>query len=210
MMPNTLALSSRLGLRRIGRRELTWILPAVWQTRFSSWSLADFQALLQSHEILGWVAEHRKHMVGFLLCILIHKHGPKGHPWMEFLHRLWGHLVGHASSASASVHVLELAASPWSPRHEVEQALLGRLGQQLDGLGKSLRIIVPETALAVQLFLRSAGCRATRILREHYSAEEDGYLMEWHDAPTSTPTAGPTTSEHAEVCGGFADRQSGR
>jgi ribosomal protein S18 acetylase RimI-like enzyme len=195
-------------LRRIGRRDLSQVLLAAWQTRFSSWALPDFHTLLQSHEVLGWIAEDGKQVVGSLLCILIRKAEPTKHPWMEFLHRIRRRVLGQAPAPPASVHVLDLVVNPWWPQQQVEQALLERLAQKLYSLGRSVRIIVPETALPVQLFLRSAGCRATRILREHYSPEEDGYLMEWQESPPSAPPPAPSNLENAEVCGSMANPQS--
>jgi hypothetical protein len=164
--------------------------------------------LLQSHEILGWVAEQHQQPVGYLICIRIRKGGAMPHSWKELWNRLWCRLRGQIPSLPASVHLIDLNVSPWCPQHEVERALLEQLAQLPGGQGRALRIIVPEKALPVQLFLREAGYRASRVLREHYSPDEDGYLMERQAAPICATPAVQPSLEPAEVCGPLVERHS--
>jgi hypothetical protein len=72
--------------------------------------------------------------------------------------------------------LIDLCVAEDEPRHEVERALLRRLEEGVGRPGDFVHLIVPESDLAVQLFLREIGYRATRLLQCHYGSE-DGYLM---------------------------------
>jgi hypothetical protein len=67
----------------------------------------------------------------------------------------------------------------------IEQALLGRLEQELDGRENRICIVVPESDLTAQLFLHQLEYRATQVLRGCYGGE-DGYLMVSDDQDAKT------------------------
>jgi ribosomal protein S18 acetylase RimI-like enzyme len=81
---------------------------------------------------------------------------------------------------TAVVALQQLYVAPEWRRRGVGRALVQRFDPKLHSPdGFLVQTVVPETNLEIQLLLRAAGFRATRVLRGHF-AEEDGYLMEQH------------------------------
>ena len=69
--------------------------------------------------------------------------------------------------------------SPWRSEpfpETVEHTLLLHLLEELRRSWPHSPVVVPESHLRVQLFLRDAQYRAVRVLRGYYE-NEDGYLM---------------------------------
>ena len=74
------------------------------------------------------------------------------------------------------VELLDVTAAPAPYWDAVERALLGRWVEELHCSCGRAPLVVPESNLAVQLFLREARYRAVRVLKDYYG-DEDGYLM---------------------------------
>jgi ribosomal protein S18 acetylase RimI-like enzyme len=84
--------------------------------------------------------------------------------------------------------MLDLLVSDERFQPQAEQALLEQLDRELRRRADRVRIVVPETKLRAQLFLREAGYRATRVFHEHFG-NEDGYLMESQGSGCATETS---------------------
>jgi ribosomal protein S18 acetylase RimI-like enzyme len=72
--------------------------------------------------------------------------------------------------------VLNIGVAPAWQQRGIGRALLGRLEQKIEGGGGRVQVVVPETNLVVQVFLRQSGYKAVRILRGHFG-DRDGYAM---------------------------------
>jgi len=73
--------------------------------------------------------------------------------------------------------ILHIAVAPEHQRLSVGRALLGRFDERLRLPEDCIQATVPESNLSVQLFLRSLGYKALRVLRGYYG-DEDAYIME--------------------------------
>jgi ribosomal protein S18 acetylase RimI-like enzyme len=128
-------------------------------------------------ERVGWIAEMGDYPAGSALCDLVWptaaRHGA------GFLRRLtefvlW--LLGRRRKGPLRVELLDLAVAPGPSRIEVERALLGRLVEELHRSWGRALLVVPESSVTAQLFLRHARYRAIRVLHGYYG-NEDGYVM---------------------------------
>jgi ribosomal protein S18 acetylase RimI-like enzyme len=86
--------------------------------------------------------------------------------------------------------LVHIAVAAEYQRGGVGKSLMARLEELLARPDDCVQAAVPESNLAVQLFLRSLGYKAVRVLHGYYGAE-DGYAMEWRRAWGAT--AGPLT-----------------
>ncbi len=119
----------------------------------SPWEERHFLHHLRKREVIGLVAEHRDRIVGFMLYEL----------------------------KPTSIVILGLAVSPWHREKGVGRKLVGRLVARLEvGRRDRITLVLRETNLPAQKFLRSLGFRGTLVARNHFrDTGEDGFLMEY-------------------------------
>ena len=92
------------------------------------------------------------------------------------------HMAGAKSvlaTKAPCVNLLNIVVAPEWRRQGIGRSMLEILNQGLWRTAGSVQILVPETNLALQLFLRSVGYKAVRVVRECFDSE-DAYLMERH------------------------------
>jgi ribosomal protein S18 acetylase RimI-like enzyme len=138
---------------------LRWLitadLPAVLQIADDCpslpWTMEDFQECFRSLDTIGKVVEVQGSVIGFLIYQL--------------------------DRDAREVVVKSIAVAPDWQRHGVGQSMISSLDRKLSQGYERVSAMVPESGLALQLLLRSAGFRAVRVLRRYYG-DEDAYLME--------------------------------
>jgi ribosomal-protein-alanine N-acetyltransferase len=114
------------------------------------WSEKELRAVLLERNCIGMVAEDREFVRGFVVYRL---HSDR----LELLR--FGSDLGFGSAA-------------------VERALIATLMAKLSPQRRTrIEVAVGERDLKSQLFLRSAGFRATRTLRGHMASGDDAYRM---------------------------------
>jgi ribosomal protein S18 acetylase RimI-like enzyme len=130
----------------------------------------DFLRGFPAHDVSSWVAAVDAEVVGFVACRFV-------------LPRKWVGLTREAAEAGGPpawplrLELLHIAVAPEQRRRGVGRALMARVEEWLRQPGDCVRARVPESNLALQLFLRSLGYKAVRVLRGHYG-EEDAYVLE--------------------------------
>ena len=144
----------RVHIRWMIRRDMPEVLEIETRSFEFPWSEEDFIRCLRLRNCIGMVAEHDQCVVGFMIYEL-HK---------------------------TRLHVLNFAVNVKSRRlgvgNQMVEKLISKLSPQRR---KRILLEVRETNLAAQLFFRSAGFRATTVLRDFYEdTTEDAYLMAYH------------------------------
>jgi hypothetical protein len=157
-------------------RDLGSVLRLTRQAQALPWRGWDFLATMRPGEIGGAVAEAERRLQGFVLWTPVRPAdtAPSGRfaAVCDFLRGL----VGRRAAKPVCVNLLDLQVCDHGAGASVEQELLESLDRDLRRTGSPVRIVVPETLLAVQVFLRGAGYVATRVLHDYFG-DEDGYLM---------------------------------
>jgi ribosomal protein S18 acetylase RimI-like enzyme len=181
-------------VRRLAQRDLPYILK--WARQAQPWRGWEFLASVRSNEILGCVAEDRGRFVGFVLCTPVRpmEATPPGR-FAAICGFLRG-LLGTQLPRPVCVNLLDVRVGEEWSGGPAGTALLDQLDRDLRRMGSPIRIVVPETHLAVQLFLRGAGYVALRVLHDYFSGE-DGYLMEGH---RRVPAEDKVSGNAAEAC----------
>jgi hypothetical protein len=174
----------RVKVRRLGCRDLPEIVRIVRQTQAQPWRGWEFLACVRPSEIVGCVAEIRGRLVGFALCTPVRPRENPPRRRLESFRDFFRRLMGKRELGLVCMNLLDVVIGNESSRSPAEQALLEQVVRALRQLGDPVQVIVPETKLAVQLFLHEAGYQATRVLHGHFG-DEDGYLME-HSARNQT------------------------
>jgi ribosomal-protein-alanine N-acetyltransferase len=127
----------------------------------------DFLRGIQAHDVSSWVAAVADQVVGFVACRFALPRRSAA-----------GARAGRGGAAwPLRLELLHLAVAPEHRRRGAGRALLAHLGEWLRQPGDRVRAAVPESNLAVQLFLRSLGYKAVGVLRGYYD-EDDAYVME--------------------------------
>lgn len=162
--------SGRLALRWMLQRDLPDVLRIAEAAAPDSWTQQDFVTAFQSSDTAGWVAELNERVVGFVIYAV-------SWPFAAADRGTKPRTKKKAAPNPLRIVLLNLAVAADCQRRGVGRALLSRLGQKLRQVHDGIQAAVPESNLAMQLLLRSAGYKATRVLRGHFG-DEDGYLME--------------------------------
>jgi ribosomal protein S18 acetylase RimI-like enzyme len=154
------------------------------------WTELDFLTALRSIETIGQVAELDDRVVGYV----IYKSTRPAEPSVR-LPELTSRFAAWwppTEEPRRPVHVtlLNIAVAAAWQRRGVGRDMLAKLEQKLEPGGGHIRAMVPETNLAIQLFLRRAGYRALQVFRAYYGSE-DAYLMERTARRPSPPTPLP-------------------
>jgi ribosomal-protein-alanine N-acetyltransferase len=140
-------------IRWMIRRDMAEVLQIERSSFEYHWTEADFLYCLRQRNCIGMVAEHGSHVVGFMIYEL-------------YKNRL---------------HILNFAVAP-EYRHngvglQMIEKLINKLAQQRR---EYITLEVRETNLQAQMFFRSQGFQATRVLRDHYQdTSEDAYVMQF-------------------------------
>jgi ribosomal-protein-alanine N-acetyltransferase len=124
------------------------------QTSFDfSWTEEDFLRCLRQRNCIGMVAEQGEKVVGFMIYEL-HK---------------------------TKLHILNFAIQPAFRRLGVGVQMVTKLVSKLSSHRRTkITLEIRETNLAAQLFFRSQGFRAVRVLRAYYEdSGEDAYLLQY-------------------------------
>jgi ribosomal protein S18 acetylase RimI-like enzyme len=167
----------RITVRRLSGRDLSRILTLVRQTQTPPWHGWEFLACVRSHQLVGCVAEVGDQLVGFALCTPVRQMEAPLPSRLAALRSFLCRLLSRHLPIPVCVNLVDLmVCGEWS-RSQAEQALLEQLDRELRRRGNPIRVVVPETKLGAQLFLRRTGYRALRVLHDYFG-NEDGYLME--------------------------------
>jgi len=117
------------------------------------WCEEEFVRCLRQRNCIGMVAEHREHVVGFLVYELL----------------------------NSRLHLLNMAVHPDYRRRGIGTQLVQKIVSKLSQHRRDrITIAVRESNLPAQLFFRACGFRATRVLRRHFpDTDEDAYWFEY-------------------------------
>ncbi len=146
----------RVHIRWMIRRDMPEVLQTEQDSFEFSWTEEDFLRCLRQRNCIGMVAEQGEKVVGFMIYEL-HK---------------------------AKLHVLNFAVSPSCRRARIGSQMVAKLISKLSNHRRTrITLEVRETNLAAQLFFRSQGFRATRVLRGYYDdTGEDAFVMQYRFA----------------------------
>jgi ribosomal-protein-alanine N-acetyltransferase len=164
-----------LTLRCMVQRDLPHVLHIEQQAPAPRWTLQDFLTVFQSGDTASWVAEVAGRVVGFVIYSitpLAPEEEEADHP--ESPRRVTDN---EQAARPLRISLLNIGVAPEWRRRGIGRALLDRLNKKLRLPQDRIQAMVPETNLPVQLFLKQARCKATRVLRCYYH-DEDAYLME--------------------------------
>ena len=147
--------------RELLRVHIRWMIrrdmPEVLQTEQASfefpWTEEDFLRCLRQRNCIGMVAEQGEKVVGFMIYEL-HK---------------------------TKLHILNFAVHPAWRRLGVGGQMVSKLVSKLSSHRRTrITLEVRETNLIAQLFFRTQGFRAVRVLRTYYEdSGEDAFLMHY-------------------------------
>ena len=146
----------RVHIRWMIRRDMPEVLQAEQESFEYSWTEEDFLRCLRQRNCIGMVAEQGEKVVGFMIYEL-HK---------------------------AKLHILNFAVHPGCRRLGVGAQMVQKLISKLSSHRRTrITLEVRETNLGAQLFFRSQGFRAVRVLRSYYEdSGEDAFLMQYRFA----------------------------
>jgi ribosomal-protein-alanine N-acetyltransferase len=146
----------RVHIRWMIRRDMPEVLQAEQESFEYSWTEEDFLRCLRQRNCIGMVAEAGEKVVGFMIYEL-HK---------------------------SKLHILNFAVSPACRRVGIGNQMVAKLISKLSSHRRTrITLEVRETNLGAQLFFRSQGFRAVRVLRSYYEdSGEDAFLMQYRFA----------------------------
>ena len=146
----------KVHIRWMIRRDMAEVLQTEQESFEYSWTEEDFLKCLRQRNCIGMVAEHGEKVVGFMIYEL-HK---------------------------SKLHVLNFAVHPTFRRQGVGQQMVAKLIGKLSSHRRTrITLAVRETNLPAQLFFKSLGFLAIRVLRGYYEdSGEDAFLMQYRIA----------------------------
>ncbi len=156
----------RVHIRWMIRRDMPEVLQTEQASFDFSWTEEDFLRCLRQRNCIGMVAEQGEKVVGFMIYEL-HK---------------------------AKLHILNFAVHPTCRRFGIGAQMIAKLISKLSSHRRTkITLEVRETNLCAQLFFRSQGFLALRVLKSHYEdSGEDAFLMQYqlaNDASEDTDDA---------------------
>ena len=110
------------------------------------------------------------------LCLILPKATTEDTNRLGYLAHLFLTLLGWHPPLPLYVELLDLLVQPDPTWPGLEHALLKRLTEEIQRSWGHVPVVVPESNLTAQLFLRDAGYRAVRVFHSYFG-DEDGYLM---------------------------------
>lgn len=164
----------RFHIRWMIRRDMPEVLKIESECFEFPWSEDDFIRCLRQRNCIGMVAEHDDRVVGFMIYEL----------------------------DKTRLHVLNFAVAAGFRRRGVGTQMVAKLVGKLSTQRRTrITLEVRETNLAAQLFFRSSGFRAVRVLREFYEdTPEDAYLMQYRYR-SEQPELDPAINRIARLAG---------
>jgi ribosomal-protein-alanine N-acetyltransferase len=143
----------RVHIRWMIRRDMPEVLQTEQESFEYAWTEEDFLRCLRQRNCIGMVAEQGERVVGFMIYEL-HKN---------------------------RLHILNFAVHPAYRRHGVGMQMVAKLISKLSSHRRTrITLEVRETNLPAQLFFRSQGFKAVRVLRAFYEdSGEDAFLMQY-------------------------------
>src|SRR5688500_10935720 len=143
----------RVHIRWMIRRDMPEVLQTEQQSFEDAWTEEDFLRCLRQRNCIGMVAEQGEKVVGFMIYEL-HK---------------------------AKLHILNFAVHPGHRRAGVGSQMVAKLISKLSSHRRTrITLEVRETNLEAQLFYRSLGFKAVRVLRSFYEdSGEDAFMMQY-------------------------------
>lgn len=165
----------RVHIRWMIRRDMPEVLQTE-QTSFDySWTEEDFLRCLRQRNCIGMVAEQGEKVVGFMIYEL-HK---------------------------AKLHILNFAVHPGQRRQGIGAQMVAKLISKLSSHRRTrITLEVRETNLPAQLFFRSQGFLALKVLKSFYEdSGEDAFLMQYqlpHEASEETDDAVNRIAQYEE------------
>jgi len=143
----------RVHIRWMIRRDMPEVLQTEQESFEYSWTEEDFLRCLRQRNCIGMVAEQGEKVVGFMIYEL-HKQ---------------------------KLHILNFAVHPTCRRYRVGTQMVAKLISKLSSHRRTrITLEVRETNLSAQLFFRSQGFKAVRVLRGYYEdSGEDAFLMQY-------------------------------
>jgi ribosomal protein S18 acetylase RimI-like enzyme len=169
------ATSRILKVRSMDARDLPRLLQIERQPSSHRWTRKDFMMDLQSSDRGIWVATIQNYVVGFLVYRDVSEvEEEQDEPVRS---RASARQQTAAERLPLQIEILHVSVAADWHRRGVGLALVQRFDSALRHPEDCIQAAVPETSLAAQLLLRSAGYKAVRVLRGHFD-DEDAYLME--------------------------------
>ena len=147
----------RVHIRWLVNRDMGEVLNIEQNSFEFPWTEEDYTRCLRSRNCIGMVAEYNDQVAGYMIYEL----------------------------GKNKIRLLNLATAGRFRRRGVATQMMAKLIGKLT-LQRRSRIAfeIRETNLAAQLFFRSAGFRATQILKNYYEEmQEDAYLMQYRYTP---------------------------
>ncbi len=143
----------RVHIRWMIRRDMPEVLQTEQESFEYAWTEEDFLRCLRQRNCIGMVAEQGEKVVGFMIYEL-HK---------------------------AKLHILNFAVSLGCRRVGVGAQMVAKLISKLSSHRRTrITLEVRETNLPAQLFFRTQGFRAMRVLRAYYEdSGEDAFQMQY-------------------------------
>src|SRR6516225_6749386 len=144
---------ARVHIRWMIRRDMPEVLQAEQESFEYSWTEEDFLRCLRQRNCIGMVAEAGEKVVGFMIYEL-HK---------------------------SKLHILNFAVSPACRRVGIGNQMVAKLISKLSSHRRTrITLEVRETNLSAQLFFRSQGFKAMKVLRAFYEdSGEDAFQMQY-------------------------------
>ena len=143
----------RVHIRWMIRRDMKEVLDIEQESFEFPWSEDDFIRCLRQRNCIGMVAEHEDRVAGFMIYEL-HK---------------------------TRLHILNFAVAPEFRRMGVGKQMVLRLIDKLSQQRRNeILLDLRESNLDGQLFFRTQGFRAVKVVRCHYDdTAEDAYIMQF-------------------------------
>jgi ribosomal-protein-alanine N-acetyltransferase len=162
----------RVHIRWMIRRDMPEVLQAEQESFEYAWTEEDFLRCLRQRNCIGMVAEQGEKVVGFMIYEL-HK---------------------------AKLHILNFAVSPLCRRAGVGAQMVAKLISKLSSHRRTrITLEVRETNLPAQLFFRTQGFRAVRVLRAYYEdSGEDAFQMQYRLADDTGDDCDETVNRIAQ------------
>jgi ribosomal-protein-alanine N-acetyltransferase len=163
----------RVHIRWMIRRDMPEVLQAEQESFEYSWTEEDFLRCLRQRNCIGMVAEAGEKVVGFMIYEL-HK---------------------------SKLNILNFAVSPGQRRSGIGGQMVTKLISKLSSHRRTrITLEVRETNLAAQLFFRSQGFRAVRVLRAYYEdSGEDAFLMQYRFATDQNEDEDETADQLSQL-----------
>ena len=144
-------------IRWLVGRDMAEVLSIEQESFEFPWSEDDYRRCLRSRNCIGMVADYQGQVVGYMIYEL----------------------------GKNKIQLLNMATAKQYRRCGIATQMIAKLIGKLSLQRRSrITLEIRETNLPAQLFFRSAGFRATQVLKNYYEQmQEDAYLMQFRYTP---------------------------